>query len=205
MIRTLQARPAILLGAMLVLGLTLQSCGDDDKKPTPVEPGDFVFRTEPYIDYTRIDRMGMPAVATALLATNEKKEDFNDDDPVDDVSAGGKYVPDFTARLAALHNALDAQLIALGKAPATVLGALQVGGPLIVPDVLTLNTAADAGFPNGRKLDDLAIDITLAVLLLDKDNPANVNWPRTFGDIPLNPDGNAGGFRGNFPYLFTAH
>jgi hypothetical protein len=61
------------------------------------------FRTEPASAYTRVDRMGMPAVATALIGSASKNT-YNDDSPA--VDATGKWVSEITAQLTALTNAL---------------------------------------------------------------------------------------------------
>lgn len=68
----------------------------------------FNFRTDPESAFVRVDRMGMPAIATALVGT-ANKDPFNDDSPAQDVtSANGvfKWVPEFRAQLTALTNAL---------------------------------------------------------------------------------------------------
>lgn len=67
----------------------------------------------------------------------------------------------------------------------------------VVPDTLTLNLAAASGFPNGRKLPDPVIDVTLAVIFLD----LAVDGPGTLAAIPLNPPANDVPFRDMFPYL----
>jgi hypothetical protein len=68
---------------------------------------------------------------------------------------------------------------------------------LVVPDVLTLDLNSSAGFPNGRRLPDPVIDITLAVLFLDlRTHPAD-----TLARVPVNPPANDLPFRANFPYL----
>lgn len=67
----------------------------------------------------------------------------------------------------------------------------------VVPDTLTLNLAAPAGFPNGRLPSDPVIDVTLAVIFLDLEQ----NGPTTFAGIPLNPSANDVPFRMQFPYL----
>jgi hypothetical protein len=70
---------------------------------------------------------------------------------------------------------------------------------LVVPDVLTIDTTAAAGFPNGRLLADPVIDVTLAVLFLDID--ASGQSPLSFANLPLNPPSNDVAFRSGFPYL----
>lgn len=67
----------------------------------------------------------------------------------------------------------------------------------VVPDTLTLNLAAPAGFPNGRLPTDPVIDVTLAVIFLDLSRHAAT----TFAGIPLNPPANDVPFRTQFPYL----
>lgn len=68
---------------------------------------------------------------------------------------------------------------------------------LVVPDTVTIDFDAPAGFPNGRRLPDSVIDVTLAVLLLDL-----TREPVTrFVDIPLGPQANDRPFRDDFPYL----
>jgi hypothetical protein len=68
----------------------------------------FNFRTDPESAYTRVDRMGMPAIATALVGT-AAKDPFNDDSPSNDLTAPTgvfKWVPEFQTQLTALTNAL---------------------------------------------------------------------------------------------------
>lgn len=77
----------------------------------------FNFRTDPDSAYTRVDRMGMPAVATALISSSMKTA-FNDADPVDD--AAGKFVPEITARLTTLAAALNDDFFAAGLTPCAV-------------------------------------------------------------------------------------
>lgn len=67
----------------------------------------------------------------------------------------------------------------------------------VVPDTLTINLAAASGFPNGRKLPDPVIDVTLAVIFLDLTKHA----PDTLAKLPLNPPANDVAFRASFPYL----
>ena len=71
----------------------------------------FNFRTDPLSSYVRVDREGMPAVATAVIR-GPMKNAFNDANPAEDVT--GQFVPEITAELTNLHNALADDLIALG-------------------------------------------------------------------------------------------
>jgi hypothetical protein len=71
----------------------------------------FNFRTDPASAYVRVDREGMPAVATAVIGAAMKNA-YNDDGPAEDIA--GKYVPEIVTQLTTLHNALADDLIALG-------------------------------------------------------------------------------------------
>jgi len=110
----------------------------------------------------------MPAIATALIASDD---DYNRADPVDDIDSANPFVAEILGSLTALHEALDDQLMGLGLTPCTVVGdgtgtCATTAVPLIIPDTLTLDTSAAAGFPNGRLLTDPVIAVTLAVALL---------------------------------------
>ncbi|WP_374146438.1 DUF4331 family protein [Sphingomonas sp. 28-63-12] len=72
---------------------------------------------------------------------------------------------------------------------------------LIFPDTLTLDFATPSGFPNGRRLTDQVIDITLGVLLLKLSS----NNPGALALLPLGPPANEVPFRSTFPYLAPAN
>ena len=79
---------------------------------------------------------------------------------------------------------------------------------LVVPDTLVVNPAQAAGFPNGRRLADPVIDVTLAVLLLKLDGGTCAGGPCTAGTLaglPLNPPANDVTFPTAFPYVAPAH
>lgn len=67
----------------------------------------------------------------------------------------------------------------------------------VVPDTLTIDLSKASGFPNGRKLPDPVIDVTLAVIFLDLTRHA----PDVLAKLPLNPPANDAAFRATFPYL----
>lgn len=71
----------------------------------------------------------------------------------------------------------------------------------VVPDTLKINLAAASGFPNGRRLPDPVIDVTLAVIFLDLTRHA----PDLFARLPVNPPANDKAFLSAFPYLATPH
>jgi hypothetical protein len=72
----------------------------------------FQFRTDPASAYVRLDRAGMPAVATALIFPNPAKNAYNDDNPAIDVT--GKWVPNFVEQLQFYHSALADDFQRLG-------------------------------------------------------------------------------------------
>lgn len=63
----------------------------------------FDFRSDPPSAFVRVDRMGMPAIATVVIS-GAKKVAYNDDSPVDDATF--KSVPEIQATLTGLANAL---------------------------------------------------------------------------------------------------
>jgi hypothetical protein len=71
----------------------------------------FNFRTDADAAYTQVDRMGMPAVATALIGTSQKNP-YNDANPTAD--AAGQFRAEETALLTALFNGIGDDLQALG-------------------------------------------------------------------------------------------
>lgn len=179
--------------------------------------GSVDFRTEAPAMYTRVDRMGMPAVSTALIGSAMKNA-YNDADPDDD--AAGTFVPELAATLTAVHTALDDDLMALSL-PACSMVTLVGGLPecfgqtydgtntvasLVLPDTLHIDPDVAAGFPNGRRLPDLVIDVTLAVILLRLGGAVNAG---TLAGVPLNPPendlGTDGAFLDTFPYLHPPH
>ncbi|MEO6387239.1 MAG: DUF4331 family protein [Croceibacterium sp.] len=74
----------------------------------------FNFRTDAESAYVRVDRMGMPAVSTALIGSSRKTA-YNDASPADD--AAGTFVPDLSTTLTGLTNALADDLVARGLSP----------------------------------------------------------------------------------------
>ena len=72
---------------------------------------------------------------------------------------------------------------------------------LVIPDVLTLDFARPSAFPNGRRLSDPVIDITLAAIFLDLTRHS----PAVLAAIPLGPPANEVPFRETFPYLAVAN
>jgi hypothetical protein len=178
-----------------------------------IDAARYDFRTETPDMYTRVDRMGMPAVATALIGSS-MKEAYNDADPNDDITdVGGlpMWAGEYLTNLTNLHMALEDDLGGAGltRCSSGTGASIDVSNcafqelapsfpvvALIVPDTLTLDTSAAAGFPNGRRLEDPVIDVTLAVLLLD----LTAQTPADLVGV-LNPAGNDVETLSEFPYL----
>ena len=81
--------------------------------PPGLTPGGatFNFRTDPVSSYVQVDRMGMPAVATAVIGSSAKTR-YNDDSPA--IDGTRKYVPEIQNTLTALTNALADDFTRLG-------------------------------------------------------------------------------------------
>lgn len=182
-------------------------------------PTDFVFRDDAFDAYTRVDRSGMPAVSTALITD---KNGYNDQDPVEDADlANNPYVTEIVTNLTAVHSILDDDLMMAGLTPCSMMDndmdglpdcvgqAVVAGGPsvvsLVIPDHVSIDPAGAAGFPNGRRLQDPVMDVTLAIILLDM----TTHTPTTLAELPLNPAANDKGVEGafltSFPYLHPPH
>lgn len=74
----------------------------------------FNFRTDAESAFVRVDRMGMPAVSTALIGT-DRKNAYNDADPA--IDATGAFGGDLTSNLTGLTNALADDLTRAGLTP----------------------------------------------------------------------------------------
>ena len=161
--------------------------------PGPV----YDFRDDAAADYTRVDRAGMPAINTAVIAS---KDAYNAGSPADDVT--GTFVPEIVASVEFLHTALDDDLLAAGVTPCVPEDCVNFAAPLVVPDVLKHDLTTAAGFANGRGLADPVIDVTLAVVLLDI-----ANGSHGLTDLVglLNPAANDVPFLDAFPYLAGPH
>lgn len=196
--------------SLLLLGAV--SCGDDNGDAgdtgadavaatgdvVDTDAGPFQFSSAPFDAYKRVDRAGMPAIATAVITS---KDAYNQADPADDAS--GEFVPEIAAIVTALHEALDDDLQSFSLIPCAPEACLMQAAPLVVPDTLKIDPAGVAGFPNGRKLADPVIDVTLAVVLLDL--TAEGQTPVTLAAVPLNPSKNDVPFLDEFPYVGEPH
>lgn len=152
--------------------------GEDGGGPGgPCAPvgGTFDFRTEAAAMYTRVDRMGMPAVSTALIAV-DLRNGYNDSTPAAD--AMNMWADEIVAGLEGLHMALRDDLVMAGLTPCStppigmmppdVTLCVTQAGPAVIPDTVRLDTSMPAGFPNGRLFADPVIDMTLSLILLQQ-------------------------------------
>lgn len=189
----------------MLVSVLLAACGGNTDTTPKADP--FVFATDGAAAYTQVDRMGMPAIATAVISN---KDAYNAGSPTDDAAL--KFAGDIVTNVSGIHAALDDDLTGLGLVPCTVdpndpfnavtSSCVVQAAPLVVPDTLKIDTAAAAGFPNGRKLADPVIDVTLAVVLLDLGAPG-----QTAASLvgALNPKANDKAFSATVPYLATPH
>ena len=197
--KTLRTYPIVT--AIVIAGL-ISGCSDsdDDGVSGPdgmdIDTAGFAFSTADVSEYTRVDRMGMPAIATALIA-------YNLADPDDDLN--NDFLGEIATSLSALHAALDDDLTNAGLVPCTVVGdgtgsCVAAAGQFIIPDTIKIDTSADAAFPNGRLLTDPVIDITLALALLELTDEAVAQTPASLVGV-LNPIANDAEFSDDFPFL----
>ncbi|TWU08006.1 DUF4331 family protein [Stieleria varia] len=94
---------------------------------------------------SQFDRMGRPAINTALISTNALKDQFNASLTQNDPQNFGAEV---AANITALSSPANAAALT----------------PILLPDVLTFDTSSAAGFLNGRRLGDDVIDAELGLL-----------------------------------------
>ncbi len=170
--------------------------GDDASSTGAAGGYDFDDATVDMLD--QVDRIGMPAINTAVISS---KDDYNQASPADDIA--GTFVPEIVANLTGLHAALDDDLTGLGLQPCLVDDCVAQAAPLVVPDAIGIDPAGAAGFPNGRLPADPVVDVTLAVVLLDLTAPGQD--AALFAGLPLNPPANDVAFEDGFPYLAAPH
>ncbi len=198
----------------LAAAALLAGCHNDDDAPAASVLPDtvqdrgadpFVFRTDPYEAYVRVDRMGVAAVATLVLPAGATRDQFNFGEPRNDGDYSGQIVP----RLNKIHFELDDDLQAAGLTPCPLDLCIQQAVPGIVPDVIHLEPAQADAFPNGRTLDDPVVDRLVAIALLDLTTPGDCNGApctvATFEDLPLNPPANELALLPDFPYFALPH
>lgn len=160
-------------------------------------PGDgFEFDDAPPEEYAQIDRMGMPAINTAVISS---KDDYNGATPTED--ANGDFVDEIVANVTGLHDALDDDLTGAGLVPCVADDCVAQAAPLVVPDTIKIDLTGTAGFPNGRLPTDPVIDVTLAVVLLD----LTAMGQDALTLVGTNPTENDVAFGDEFPYFAPPH
>lgn len=120
----------------------------------------------------QIDRIGRPAINTVLIPS-ARKDEFNEADPANDFA---DFSADVEAVITSLSDAANASALS----------------PILLPDVLTFDTASAAGFLNGRGLVDDVIDAELGLL----------SSGAVTGDLV---NANDAAFLNVFPYLAPAN
>ncbi|WAS95970.1 hypothetical protein [Nannocystis punicea] len=171
----------------------------------------FVFPTDPFDAYTQIDRHGAVEAGTAGIAAAQGlgfnmgsdisiRDEYNASNPGED--ADGKWLPEITNSVTFFLDAFTDDLEALQLKPATVDIALAQAGPVIVPDTIKYDPSMPTAYPNGRKLTDPVVDITLAAVLLELGPAQPLSL---FADLPLNPPANDVPFGAEFPFLAPPH
>jgi len=189
---------------LMLLSVLLAACnmGDSTPKEDP-----FVFATGGIGGaYAQVDRMGMPAIGTAVITS---KDAYNKSNPKGDAAL--TFAGEIVTNLNGIHGALDDDLTGLGLVPckvnpddpfdATTSNCITQAAPLVVPDTLSINTTTAAGFPNGRKPADPVMDVTLAVVLLD----LGVDGQNALSLVGVNPKANDKAFTASIPYLAAPH
>lgn len=197
---------ALLLGIASVVG-----CGDDTSDGGGQGGGGggdgYAFANDDYSAYQQIDRHGAVEAGTVgiaatagLFGDTSPRTAYNEANP--EVDASGEFVDEITASLTALHGALDDDLEGAGLTPATLEESLAQAGPVIVPDTIKYDPNQPTSYPNGRRLTDQVVDITIAAALLklSEEQPLTV-----LADLPLNPVENDVPFKNEFPYLADPH
>jgi len=148
-------------------------------------------RTE--LDGEQVERMARPAINTVFLPPNPfepsppdpmLEDAFNFGEPEDDQADFRDEVVDTLTLLYSLNDASDPNT---GDDAATV----QALADFLLPDILTIDTSVDAGFPNGRRLADDVIDTELGLV--------------TEGLITTDCVANDSSFSSSFPYLGPAN
>ena len=128
-----------------------------------------------------IDRVGRPAIATALIPDGQE-DAFNATHPTDDLATWG---PAVKAALLALSG-LDGTPYSDSQA--------QTITEILLPDILTVDTSSSGGFLNGRRLQDDVIDTELTVVTGGLFGGTPV---LTMDCVPANDNP----FSASFPYL----
>ena len=124
----------------------------------------------------QVDRMGRPAINTALIPA-AMKDSFNAGSPSTDV--------------ANFSSTVMATLLFFGNSASSTASLTSV----LLPDVLTFDTSSSAGFLNGRRLPDDVVDAEFGLLL------AHYVFNGVLSPITTDCVNNDSIFLNQFPYL----
>lgn len=181
----------------------------DPMTGTTGEPAGYNFPDNPYDDYTQIDRHAAVEAGTAAIAAPSGlglngediavRDMYNASNPEED--AAMMWLPEIAKSITFFHDALDDDIMGFGLTPATFDQTVAQAGPVIIPDTIKYDPSMPTAYPNGRKLEDRVVDITLAAVLLD----LGMHPLDTFASIPLNPPQNDLPFKAEFPFLADPH
>lgn len=138
----------------------------------------------------------------AANSFNNQRDALNRGDPVNDARdfAGLFTVGPQSNTLANIHYEVGPQLRALGLTPCSVervvppaskadvdiSGCVAQVAPVVLPDVMTYDLGAPAGWPNGRGYDDPVVDRLLAAALLRISGPGAPHTINTLFGV-INP------------------
>ncbi len=171
-----------------------------------------MFPDDPIDAYEQIDRHGAVEAGTAGIAAAgglgfspgqadmiKIRDAYNASNPEEDVAE--MWLGEIAKSIMFFHAALDDDLMMLKLTPATFAETVAQAGPVIIPDTIKYDPKLPTAYPNGRKLEDPVVDITLAAVLLSlKVHPLDF-----FVKLPLNPPKNDVAFVAEWPYLAPPH
>lgn len=206
------------------------SSGEPGSSSGDGPPEDLPFVELELEAYVQVDRVGLPRTAHLLI---EDHQTYNTATPVEDADA--MFRDEIDASMARYHRngGIVPELQDLGYETCDLtLECNRQVYTYVIPDVIAFDFADSEpqGFPNGRLLDDRAIDMTFVILWLDINNrllEGNEDVSGHFldaffdlgavsaetagetdgpsGPVSLNPAQNDLEFPGEFPYLAPAH
>ena len=139
----------------------------------------------------QVDRMGRPVINTALIPMG-RKDEFNQGDPFDDRDAFGA---DVRAKIQEFSGDVDYSAFL---------------SDVLLPDLTTYVLGDSGGFPNGRRLQDDVIDLSLALItgagiLPNATADSGQQLAAAISPISDGVDANDVPFLNTFPYLAPAH
>lgn len=171
---------------------------------------------------TTINVGGMPVnPGNAANPFNDQRDQFNRGDPANDARdfAGPLTTGPQSNSLQNIHFEVGPQLRALGLTPCStetvsppanrtqvdISACVAQVAPVVLPDVITFDFAAPAGWPNGRGFDDPVVDRLLAAALLRISGPGAPHNINTLVGV-INPtiDETGTPSPSTFPYLRPA-